>query len=283
MEAEGVDQAEVGGQGVGVAVREAAADHDQVGGFGEALAPQGGEFDEVGAEGFQGFQRVGEIAAERLVLGIGDPEPRLAGEAPCHRFGRERSAVGQRLEGREVDEPTETLGQWSDQVFGKGAAPGRLGQGPADLGQCFDGADHGLLQEQPDGGGDPIEVFGIFQAVDQDGVDPPGEFGQVHALPPGAIQKGHDGQVEGLGDRSEAAGAVVVLAAQGRGRFFERPLDHREVGTGRALGEDLPADVGGHQPGVEVTTGQARGLIDRLGGGRAGPGSEMLHTPTHRR
>ena len=66
------------GQLVGVVVRHAAADHHQVDPIGQGLVAQRRELDEVGPERFERLDRVGEVAAERLVLGVSHAEASAA-------------------------------------------------------------------------------------------------------------------------------------------------------------------------------------------------------------
>ena len=84
-------------------------------------------------------------------------------------------------------------------------------------------------------------------------------------------------QVKGLGDRSESAGAVIIGLLKRLARTVVRPLDDREIGVLSASDENGPADVGRHQPGVEVAAGEAGNLADDPGARRASLRTEVLH------
>ena len=128
-------QAGVLGQLVREMVGVSAAEDDQVDPLRQLAVAQGRELDELRAEVFQGLQRVGEIAAERLVGGVRDAEPPGfpagaggepsrggRGQGPALRQGAEQGEVGVAEEAR--GELFEGLGR---RPVGRG-----VGQGGAD-------------------------------------------------------------------------------------------------------------------------------------------------------
>ena len=123
-------------------------------------------------EGLERLERVGEIAAERLVERVGHAEPRLRLAArPAPADLGHRPAPRQLVDRVEVGELQEALGQRRDQVLGRGLPRLDLGQGPADLRQRLHGAHDRPPHHHADEVPEPLVVGGVGQVVEQDRVD----------------------------------------------------------------------------------------------------------------
>ncbi len=134
---QGCHHAMIRGQLIGMVVRQAAADHHQVDPIGQGLVAQRGELDEFAAQRLQCLDRVGEVAAERLVVGVGHAEPAAAPTRHARSLRRvgKRPAAGELVDRREIGMLEEAPGQRVDQVLRDPAIAGHGLQRRADLGQ----------------------------------------------------------------------------------------------------------------------------------------------------
>ena len=83
-------------------------------------------------------------------------------------------------------------------------------------------------------------------------------------------------QVEDLGDLLELARQVALGTGLDLQGTIQRPFDDGELGVASPAEEERAADVGGHQPGIEVPTRQAGDLTGHLHGRGTGAGPEVL-------
>ena len=87
------DHAYVGSEDICMGVRYTASDHHQIGAIGKPLVAQRGKLQQLGPERLECLERVREIAAECVVLGVGDAEP---APAPPATWRVELQPVGKR-------------------------------------------------------------------------------------------------------------------------------------------------------------------------------------------